>query len=63
MIVHGHSCDTCGGIDSTHPDDGPPTGWFLVARMTQPGCWDDDEWHFCGYTCLRRWKHEGGHGD
>lgn len=52
-IVHGHRCDTCNAFDPTGPDDGTPTGWYLVARMTSPGCWDDDtEWHFDSTACL-----------
>lgn len=60
-ILHDHRCDGCGVIDEMHPDDGPPQGWFLVARMVADGAWSGSEWHLCGYTCLRRWAAKGGH--
>lgn len=56
-IVHWHECDAgCGAIDETHPDDGTPAGWYLVAQMKRPGGWDDDsEWHLCSIRCLKIW--------
>lgn len=55
-ILHGHICDTCGAVDRTHPDDGAPAGWYLVARLTSHGGWDEErEWHFCTHHCLTGW--------
>lgn len=44
-------CDGCGKSEPSAPDGGPPTGWFLLAKMNRPGCWDE-EWHYCTAGCV-----------
>lgn len=56
-IAHWHVCDnnSCGEINTNHPDDGTPAGWFLVARMDRAGGWNEErEWHFCSLRCLSK---------
>ena len=60
MTIQAHfRCDTCGNTDNTHPDDGPPAGWFLVALMEHDGCWSQER-HHCSVGCLARAPRWGG---
>ena len=52
-IIHGHLCDFCGETDPDHPDNGTPSGWYLLAKMSGRGTWEStDERHLCSQTCL-----------
>lgn len=48
-------CESCSNSVECHPDEGPPTGWYLLAKMGEDGgCWyDDKEWHLCSMWCVR----------
>lgn len=51
-------CDGCPATEYTDPGEGTPAGWYLVALMDSPGCWDDkNERHFCP-DCGTLWRRD-----